>query len=94
MRNAAALDYLVNTMGIFKPGRQFSQEEHDAIIRELNCIYGISLTSLNSLMKKCVPYKLVRVGGDSSKSCYNRYRCVPNPKAQAKEPTVEASTAA
>ena len=94
MRNAAALDYLVNTMGIFKPGRQFSQEEHDAIIHELNRIYGTNLSRPADLMKKVVPYTLKRVGGESDKPCYNMYRCVPNPKAQAKVRTVEASTAA
>lgn len=90
MKNAAALEYLTG-MGIFKRGRLFTREEHGAMIVRLNEIYGTTLTSLNSLIKKCVPYKLEQVSRNSGTTCYGLYRCVPNPKAQAREPAISAA---
>ena len=86
----AAIEYLLS-MGIFEPRRRFTQEEHDEMVRHLNRIYGTTLTSLTSLMKKCVPYMLDRVGGTKGSNCYGQYRCVRNPKATVKEPVLPAA---
>lgn len=90
-KNAAAREYLTNEMGLFKVGRRFTQEERDAMIVRLNEIYGTKLTSLNSLIKKCVPFKLEQVSRNSGTTCYGLYRCVPIPNAQDQESTATAA---
>lgn len=83
----AALNYLLS-VGIFEPGRRFTQEEHNEMVCRLNQIYGTQLTSLTSLMKKCVPYMLKQVSRNSGTTCYAQYRCVRNPKATVQEPVL------
>lgn len=82
-----ALNYLLSA-GIFEPGRRFTQEEHDVMVCRLNQIYGTQLISLTSLMKKCVPYMLDRIGGTKGSNCYGQYRCIRNPKAKVQEPVL------
>ena len=93
-QNQAALEYLTVDMGLFKAGRRFTLEEHDAMTARLNEIYGTNMTRLTDLMKKCLPYKLVRIGGDSHKACYNRYRCEFNPNANVADPLADTASAA
>ena len=90
-QNAAARDYLINEMGLFKVGRRFTQEERDAMTVRLNEIYGTKLTSLNSLIKKCVSAKLEQVSRNSGTTCYGLYHCVPLPNTQVQEPTATAA---
>ena len=87
-KNAAAREYLTNEMGLFQVERRFTQEERDAMIVRLNEIYGTKLTSLNSLIKKCVPFKLKQVSRNSETTCYGLYRFVPIPNTQ--ETTIAA----
>ena len=93
-QNQAALEYLTVDMELFKAGRRFTQEERDAMIERLNEIYGTNMTRLTDLMKKCLPYKLVRIGGDSHKACYNRYRCKFNPNANVADLLADIASAA
>ena len=58
------------------------------MIVRLNEIYGTKLTSLNSLIKKCVPFKLKQVSRNSGTTCYGLYRFVPIPNTQ--ETTIAA----
>lgn len=90
-KNAAAREYLTNEMSLFKVGRRFTQEERDAMIVRLNEIYGTKLTSLNSLIKKSVAFKLEQVSRNSGTTCYGLYHCVPIPNAQDQESTATAA---
>ena len=86
----AAIYYLIS-IDFFKDGRRFTQEEHDEIIQRFNLIYGTELTSIASLLKKCVPYTLEQVSRNGGTTCYSLYVRKPNPKAKCKEPVLPAA---
>ena len=75
-RNREASEYL-HKLGITDATKRFTGDECTAICNELNRIYNEDLTSLNPLLKKCLPLKMKRVSNDKKNAGYNLYHAVP-----------------
>ena len=74
-RKQKAAEYL-HKLGITHATKRFTCDECTAIRNELNRIYNEDLTSLNSLLKKCLPLKMKRISNDKSNAGYNLYHAV------------------
>lgn len=74
-QNKAAVSYL-QCQGVMDPTTRFTAEQHAQMLGELNKIYGTELTSLNTLLGRCVPIELKRVSNDAANPSYNLYRPV------------------
>ena len=75
-RKQEASEYL-HKLGITDATKRFTCDECTAIRHELNRIYNEDLTSLNPLLKKCLPLKMKRVSNDKNNAGYNLYHAVP-----------------
>ena len=75
-RKQEASEYL-HKLGITDATKRFTCDECTAIRNELNRIYNEDLTSLNPLLKKCLPLKMKRVSNDKTNAGYNLYHAVP-----------------
>lgn len=76
VRKQEASEYL-HKLGITDATKRFTCDDCTAIRNELNQIYNEDLTSLNPLLKKCLPIKMKRVSNDKNNAGYNLYHAVP-----------------
>lgn len=79
-QNAQARAYL-EKLGITDSSKRFTSTACREILEKLNSIYGENLTSINSLLKKCMPIKLQRVSNARGTTDYKLFHVVSRDKA-------------